>query len=219
MAKRGKQEHLLRELLGALLAQYGSQVTWQSLTGMTSINHHQTISDYIDLLQAMDAVFVQHAIIEDKLVAAPKKAKKILFTDPFIYHSVRSWVHPSADPFGDQIQPLLATPEQVGRLVESVVVTHFRRYFPCYYIKAKGEVDLAYVHGKAFHPVEIKWTGQIRPGELKQIAKYRRGLILGKNQRPTAIGRTPVFPLPPALLKLCLEREAFTIELHRGGVS
>jgi len=112
---------------------------------------------------------------------------------------------------------LLATPGEVGRLVESVVVSHFRRYFPCYYIKAKGEVDLAYVRGKNFYPVEIKWTGQIRPGELKQIAKYPRGAILGRTRHPSAVSGIPVFPLPLALLKLCIEREAFTMALPGEG--
>jgi hypothetical protein len=38
----------------------------------------------IGLLESMDAVFVQSAIREDKLAAAPKKARKVLFADPFI---------------------------------------------------------------------------------------------------------------------------------------
>lgn len=36
----------------------------------------------------MDAVRVLPALLEDKLTAAPKKARKLMFSDPFILHAV-----------------------------------------------------------------------------------------------------------------------------------
>lgn len=68
-------------------------------------------------------------------------------------------------------------------LVEACAATLYRRYFPTYYIKAKGEVEIAYVDNGRFFPVEIKWTRQIRPGQLKQIWKYDNGRILKRQVR------------------------------------
>jgi predicted AAA+ superfamily ATPase len=179
--KKHKQEHYLREIIVAIIKHYGSQITWNNLSQSLSIDHPKTVADYIELLQSMDAVFIQHALMQDKLTLAPKKAKKVMFNDPFIYHSLRAWLQPCDDSLTLQIQPLLADSVLVSQLVESVVVTHYRRFYETFYIKAEGEVDLAYIKGERFYPVEIKWTEQLRKKNLKQITKYPEGLILTKS--------------------------------------
>jgi len=200
--KRNKKELFLREIIGAVLKHYTKQVSWDNLVKELSIDHTQTIVDYMSLLSAMDAVFVQAAIIEDKLVPAPKKRKKLLFCDPFIYHSMRAWLFDTADPFSQQMQPLLSDSQLCSDLVEACVIAHFRRYYPTYYIKADGEVDIAYVHNQRFWPVEIKWTTQIRPGDLKQIMKYPNSEIYAKVNNFSALQQVPIKPLPLALLDL-----------------
>jgi hypothetical protein len=82
------------------------------------------------------------------------------------------------------------------------VATHFRRYYPTYYIKGTGEVDIAYVHRKRFHPIEVKWTQQIRPKSLKQIARYPNGRIWTRSRHRGTIHGVPCEPLPLALLRL-----------------
>jgi uncharacterized protein len=200
--KRGKQDHYLREILQAIVKRYGSQITWNSLAQDLSIDHPKTVSEYVELLAAMDAVFVQPALIEDKLTAAPKKARKLMFTDPFIFHAVRSWLMPVGDFYNEQVLPAIHDPEWTGRLVEASLVTHYRRNYPTFYIKAEGEVDVAYIDQNRFWPVEVKWTGQIRPKDLKQIAKYSNGRILTKSRQPGHIMGIPTEPLPIAMLRI-----------------
>ena len=205
--RRGKREQYLRELLAALVKQAGSQTTWHSLSSMTSIDHHRTVADYVEVLARMDALFVQPALQEHSLTSAPRKARKIIFTDPFILHSVRSWLNPTQEPYSNQIKPYLADAEQLAALVESTVVDHYRRYFSCYYIKGEGEVDIAYVKGKRFYPVEVKWTRQLRPGDLKQISKYDNATILGNTHHRGSLQGIVVQPLPLALLALCNQNQ------------
>jgi len=200
--KRGKQEHYLREILAAVIKHYGSQVSWNSLAGDISIDHPKTISDYAALLADMDALFIQPALLEDKLAAAPKKARKLMFTDPFIFHAVRFWLNPCREPYEEQVKTLAADPHWNGRLVEAATISQYRQYYPTYYIKAEGEVDLALVEGNGFIPLEIKWTEQLRPKDLKQIGKYRNGCILTKGRQFGRINAIPTEPLPLALLRL-----------------
>lgn len=160
------------------------------------------MADYIALLVSMDAVYVQAALIEDKLTAAPKKARKIMFSDPFIFHAARSWLVLDHDPFEHQLMPILSDPVWAARLVEACAVTHYRRHFPTYYIKAEGEVDIAYINKGLFWPVEVKWTNQIRPKDIKQLAKYSRGRILGRSRQFGRIQEIPVEPLPLSLFRL-----------------
>ncbi len=202
MLKRGKQEHYLMEVLGAILKRQGSQLSWQALARDLSIDHHKTVSDYVLLLEDMDALFIQSALLEDKLVAAPKKAKKILFADPFIQHAVGAWLAPCQDPFTQQIQPLLQDPILTSQLVEACAITHYRRYYPTYYIKATGEVDIAYIDQQQFWPIEIKWTRQLHVKDLAQVIKYPRAKILTSQKEAGLILSTPTEPLPFALMRL-----------------
>lgn len=199
MIKRGKQEHYLREILLAIIKRYGSQITWNALGHDLSIDHPKTIADYISLLESMDAIFVQNALLEDKLTGAPKKARKVMFTDPFVYHAIQAWLAPVNDPYKQQILPLLQNSVAVSTLVECCAVTHYRRCYPTYYIKAEGEVDIAYIKNKTFWPVEIKWTEQIREKNLKQTLKYSNAIILTKNNSAGSLRHIPTQPLPLAL--------------------
>jgi len=202
MLRRGKQEHYLREILTAIIKRYGSQVSWHALAHDLSIDHHQTVADYINLLASMDAVFIQSALLEDKLAPAPKKAKKITFLDPFIFHAARAWLWPTKDPYHLQIEPAVCDPELSSKLVEACVTSHYQRFWPTYYIKAEGEVDVAYVDNGRFWPIEIKWTNQSRPHEYKQIQKYPNARIFTKVKHGDKVGNICLEPLPVALAKL-----------------
>ena len=200
--KRGKQEAYLREVLSAIVTRYTSQVTWNGLAQDLSIDHPKTVADYVELLERMDAVAVLPALREDELGPAPKKAKKLTFCDPFILHAVRAWLEPSLDPFENQILAASQEPVWASQIVEACVANHFKRFFPTYYIKAKGEVDIAYVCDGRFWPVEVKWTNQVRPKTLKQIARYDNGVIWSKSRHVGEIEGIEARPLPVELLRI-----------------
>lgn len=196
--KHGKSEAYLREVLGAILTRAGSQVTWNGLATELSIDHPQTVSDYVQLLVAMDAMVVQPALVEDRRTAAPKKARKVGFADPFIAHAVRSWLQPSPDPDAT-IRARLADSQVQAALAETCAATHAMRHFPIYYIKARGEVDLAIVTGGRFWPIEVKWTQQLRPADLKQIRAYPHGIIATRTRHSHRLGDLQVLSLPLVL--------------------
>lgn len=202
VVKRGKQEAYLREVLSAIVRRYTSQITWNNLAQELSIDHPRTVADYVALLERMDALCVVPALMEDKLAPAPKKARKVIFSDPFILHAVRAWLDPQDDPFETQIRPTATEPVWASRIVEACVAAHCRRAHPTFYIKAQAEVDVAYVSDGRFWPVEVKWTNQLRPKTLKQIARYGNGEIWSKGRTPGEISGVPVRPLPLRLLSL-----------------
>jgi len=146
-----------------------------------------------------------YTLPEEKLAPSPKKAKKLLFTDPFIFHALNFWLNSTKAPFEEQIKRHVQDPQISASIVEACVATHFRRSFPTYFIKAEGEVDVdvdvAYVDKERFWPVEVKWRNQIRPKDLKQIKKYKRGRIFGKVNEITHINGVKTIPLPLALLE------------------
>ncbi len=202
MMKRGKQEHFLREVLGAVVARLGSQVTWNNLSKDLSIDHPATVSDYIALLGRMDALFVQPALREDKLVAAPKKARKVMCSDPFIYHAIRSWLNPTGSPFSEQALPAIDDSNTASAIVEACAVTHISRFFPTFYIKSEGEVDIAHLEDGKINPIEVKWSHRQRAKDFKQLAKYERSKIWSRSWEGAQSAGIPIEPLPLALYQL-----------------
>lgn len=199
--KRGKREQYLREVLGAVVERMGSQITWNALARDLSIDHPKTVSDYVDLLRSMGVLFDQPALIEDKLVGAPKKARKLSFSDPFVFHATRAWLRPTRRPYEDQLRVALEDPRWTSRLVEACVASHVRRHHPTYYIKAEGEVDVAYVDRGRFWPIEVKWARQLKPKDLKQIRKYPQARIWARTRRSGDLDGVRVEPLPLALYR------------------
>ena len=189
-------------MLAAIVKRYATQVTWNALAQDLCIDHPRTVADYVALLERMGAVRVLPALVEDKLAPAPKKARKLVFSDPFILHAVRAWLEPEADPSERQIQAALEDPVWESKIVEACVASHFHRFYPTYYIKAQAEVDVAYVRDGRFWPVDVKWTSQLRPKAIKQIARYDTGEIWSKSRKPGEINGVPVLPLPVQLLRL-----------------
>ena len=201
MRGRGKQERFLAEILGSVIRRYGSQVTWHSLAADLSIDHPMTVADYVQLLAQMDVLIVQHALREDRLAAAPKKARKVVLSDPFIFHALRSWLDAVDDPFAAQVKPVVADREWAGKLAEACAAAHHHRMHPTYYIKGDGEVDIAVVSGATFRPIEVKWTSQVRSTDLKQARKYRNSVICTRIATADRI-----HGLPNELLPLHLQR-------------
>ncbi len=202
MMKRGKQEHFLREVLGAVVTRLGSQVTWNNLSKDLSIDHPATVSDYITMLGRMDVLFVQPALHEDKLVAAPKKARKVMFSDPFIYHAIRSWLNPTSSPFSEQAVPAIEDPSMASAIVEACAVTHVSRFHQTFYIKGEGEVDIAHLGDGKINPIEVKWSHRQRAKDFKQLAKYERSRIWSRSWEVPRSAGIPIEPLPLALYQL-----------------
>lgn len=124
-----------------------------------------------------------------------------MFADPFIFSAIYTWLFPFES--SEYINKIDGDNKILyAALVEATVVTHYRRFYPTYYIKAEAEVDVAYVKKNKFWPIEIKWANQIRLKDLKQIMKYPNAKILTKNSVMGDINGVPTEPLPLALWNL-----------------
>lgn len=197
-----KQESFLREILQVIITYENHPVTWNALTRELSIHHPKTIGDYIAQLEALDAIVVQSALSETSLAKAPKRARKLMFFDPFIYHAIRAYLQPSNNIFKTQVLPLIKNPKECDVLVETCVVSHFSRHFATYYLQDEGHINLAYLYDGRFRPVLIAWSNELHAKDLKQILKYPNGKILTKSMKSGMIDHIRTEPLPLALLKL-----------------
>ncbi|MFO0980630.1 MAG: ATP-binding protein [Planctomycetota bacterium] len=198
--RQGRSETYLREVLGAVSKRYGSQITWNALARDLSIDHPKTVAEYCQLLERMDAVKIIPALEEHSLTAAPKKARKLYFSDPFIHRCVDAYLN-DFEGVGLAIAGELADVD-LAREAEATVLTHLARSIPTFYIKAAGEVDAVYVRQRRLYPIEVKWTRELRPKDLKQISKYRHALIAAHVREAHRIDHVVVLPAPVVLLRI-----------------
>jgi len=106
------------------------------------------------------------------------------------------------EPYLREVPAAVADPRLSSRLAEAAAVSHVRRLYTTDYIKAEGEVDIAFVRDNAIHPVEVKWAGQLRPKDLKQVKKYPQARIWTRQASFRSLHGLPAEPLPAALWRL-----------------
>ncbi len=198
--KHGKSEMTLKELLRAIITRMGSQITWNNLLKDLSVSHPATVSDYLHLLEAMNVLIIQPALVEHKLNAAPKKARKIQITDPFIYYAIRAWIDDAKDPYQTIIETTIKDPEKASVLVEAIAVSHVARRSKAFYIKKTGEVDIAVVSNKNILPIEIKWRNQVRASDRKELNRFQGGMLVSRQSFWGKREGLSFIPLPVFLL-------------------
>lgn len=194
--KRNKKESTLREIILAVSDRLGTQTGFQNITSATTIQSHSTTQDYLQVLVNMDVLFFLEALREDRLRGAPKKAKKIHFSDPFIAGALICWAKGEHDYWKFIEKNIVAENRLKSQVVEGVMASLFRRKFTSFYIKAEGEVDLAIIRGKSFLPIEIKNSANLKRNDLKQIFKYNSGLIAYRGAEIGQFDHLHVLPLP-----------------------
>lgn len=190
--KRGKSEETLLLVLQTIYDVGVSQVTFSGLTQRSGTISKETFIDYCRLLERMDVVFFLEAFDQNKKRGFPKKAIKVHFTDPFIANVIEKWLV--------REQRLGQNRRDEATQVESCVAAQYRHLAPIFYIKAEGEIDLVVVTEGDFVPIEVKWSNQIRPHDLKQLKKYKNSVILSRGFASGKIEEITSYPLPIFLL-------------------
>jgi predicted AAA+ superfamily ATPase len=193
-----RSERYLREVLTGIHRRQSSQVTWNAFAKELSIDSPKTVADYIAILERMDVLQVVPALVEHTGGPAPKKARKVYFADPFVHRAVLSWL-------GED--DALESDARLQRDLEGVFAAHVGRAGDVFYIKGDGEIDVAFYEQRHLHLVEVKWTAQLRPEELKEIRRRGRGTIAARVARSVTYEGLPVLPAAVVLLRLAARSE------------
>jgi len=193
------QETYVKQILRSIVSKLTTNVSWQSIVKDTDIGSHNTVSRYTESLVDSFVLNILYSVDIVRKNACFKKEKKIYFQDPFIFHSMRSWVTGLTDYFNGT-QSYLDNPEDKSKLVESVVENHLVRLmyntFPSdvfaphehvFYWKKSGggkEVDFVLKPGEnELLPIELKFQNKIQKSDYKGLRTFpgRKGIMLSKN--------------------------------------
>ncbi|MCX8182299.1 MAG: ATP-binding protein [Candidatus Methanomethyliaceae archaeon] len=189
IARWGGDEIFLRQIVQRIVQTMSSQVSWNSLKDETEISTHDTARWYVDILMSSFVVSYLHQLDKDKGVPYYKKAKKVYFRDPFIFHALKWWALGDKQPFIEALE-FLEDPEEKSKLVESVVCDHLIRLLfnmdpnaqfnyatRLFYWESgkKREVDFVVKLGGDFLPIELKYQPKVRKSDVFGIIDFEKG--------------------------------------------
>jgi len=125
LAKWGKRETYLRQVMNRVFDTLGNPVGWNTLRQETDIASHNTVAEYVDTLADSFILLYLHRYDASHQRPAYQKEKKIHFHDPFFLHAMRAW-SAGKEPFESTLE-FLRKPENVGVLAEGVTADHLVR--------------------------------------------------------------------------------------------
>ncbi|WP_422398139.1 DUF4143 domain-containing protein [Sulfolobus tengchongensis] len=133
--KHSKNPRIVQDIISSLVEKIPSALSFNSIANDIGISHN-TVAEYLDFLSDLLLIGIAYWRSEGKV--DKKKEKKVFFRDPFISHSLSSWVNKKVNE---------------SALLENIVQEHiFRNFGEVYYFKNNTEIDV--VAGE--YKIEIK---------------------------------------------------------------
>lgn len=185
---RGNEAYL-RQIIQRVIETMSSQISWNTLKNGTEISTHDTARWYVDILKNSFMVSYIHHLNREEGVPYYRKAKKIYFNDPFIFHALKWWAFGGESPFYESLE-FLKDVENKSKLLESVVCDHMIRLLfnlrpspqfdyttRLFYWKSskKREVDFVTKLKTKFLPIELKYQSSIRRSDVYGIIDFIKG--------------------------------------------
>ena len=145
VVKLGKQEAFLKEILIQLAICLQTPISFQTLSKKTTIGSHNTVHEYISILESCFALKQLHAVDLDTGAYRFKKDRKFYFTDPLLY-----WI-------GLELSGKKAPANADEKLAEQVAHEYLSRNHSRfgYFSNKNGEVDFILPGEWA---LEVKWA-------------------------------------------------------------
>jgi predicted AAA+ superfamily ATPase len=189
LARLQKQENIIRQIFRAIVERYGSRYSFSNLSREIEKSHITTI-DYLELMEDSFICFVLYSYDFNTKNVKAKGDKKVYFFDPFVLHSVKSYLGGSE--VWDRITTSLENEELRGQMVEGVVISHLRMYgeiplmrtgstFLWYYYDRSGkEIDAVFRGDERYLGIEVKYQNQVNERDIRRISPLKRYFILSK---------------------------------------
>ncbi len=219
--KAKMNEDYLVQILTQLLETHTSPIGWETLKKQTTIRSRDTISKYVNHLQYSYIVSVIKRLKHEKNTPDYPKNKKVYFSDPFIFHAIRSWIKGIKNPLKGSFE-FMKQEKSLSHLIEAIVCNHLLRWIYNYYqsplidphnrlffwrTKKDKEIDFIFNQEEKYVPIEVKYRNKITPSDLMGLltfistTKSFNGVVLSKNLTSFEDERYSVLPVS---LFLCL---------------
>lgn len=190
--KQGKNEGITQQILTAIIKKTGSRYNFRAIVEETEGISHPTVIDYLQLLEDNFLVNILYSYDFNKKIKRYKGAKKIYFTDPFIFHSFNSWLY-GKTPYSFS-QEFLLKEDNVSLLVESIVqnqlakikeipVTKSADRYLWFYYDARKELDFIYLNeNEKYVGIEVKYKPKTTFKDTSTVSQIKEYLVPSRNE-------------------------------------
>lgn len=185
-----------KKILRSVADKLTTNISWQSIVKDSDIGSHNTVSKYIENLENSFVLNTLYQVDITKKTSNSKKEKKVYFQDPFIFHSLRTWVSGQTDYFNSTLS-YLESSENKSKLIESIVENHLTRLMynvsqsdvftsqeHVFYWRKKGgkkEVDFVIKDKNGdLLPIEVKYQNQINSKDYIGLNAFKKGILISK---------------------------------------
>lgn len=177
--KWGKNPLVVKEILQAIIKKKCSQFSYHSIAKESSVSSHNTIIDYLDMLdEELFLKTINKTLLPFKIER--KKEKKAFFMDPLLIAVAERWA--------DQRLPEACK-------VEQTVQNHITRIGSVYfYNDGKKEIDCVVKLKSKAVGIEVKWSDNIKSSDIYGVRKTDIPYILSKETLKID-GNVPVIPV------------------------
>ena len=198
----GLRHDIVARMLPAVARSVGSPVSWAAIKGAAAARSHRVVEGHA---RALSDMLLLHVIYRCDLPGgAPRRnvPKKVYFQDPFYFNMAKTTRLP-----GRFARAAAAVDDEqaAGRAAEQAVACHVVRMASAmggragspghrdtvFYWKSKRgrEVDFVVRAGGRLAPIEVKWQGRVRRGDMYGIFDFRRaasadggGIVLSRDE-------------------------------------
>ena len=189
ITKLGKQETFIKQILREVFEKYGSRYSFSKLAHDVGTTHVTAI-DYLDTLEESFILSVIYAFDFEKKDIKFKGDKKVFFQDPFIIHSIRSYL--TGMDVNEIIEETMQDEELIGKIVEGIVMSHLimnqevpimretQTFLWCYYDTRGKEIDNILRIAETCFALEVKYQSTITSKDIWMIPQVKEYTILTK---------------------------------------
>lgn len=213
LAEWGFRESVGKRILKAVIRTMATPVSHHAIAKETEIGSHNTVMRYLEGFESSFLLNLFYIYQMDRSMPNYRKAKKIYFSDPFIFHAIRGWAYGYGNYFSSS-REVMMDEEWRGRLVEMVAGGHlirllyrirpsdvFTHHENIFYWRGKrgggreSEVDFVLKHNSTLIPVEVKYRKSIRSEDLRGLKRFGGGILLTHEGDIKVYGKITAIPV------------------------
>ena len=193
--------HTLVPLLNYIVERSGTGLSVANMARDCGIGSNHTAESYLSLLEESYALLVARWSEPGSNTDAPRKNRKFFSADPFLFHLFSVFGRSPEEAFTTSMARR-ASPQIMGKLVESLVASELRRcsgQLPLRYFLGRKEID--FIGDEA---VEVKYQNNVTMREFEWMStvlpKGMRATVVTKQTRSRS-GNLRAVPLAEWLLE------------------
>ena len=191
LAKLGRKESYSRQIFEQIIKIITKNVGFDTIAKKTSIDSHQTVESYLDVMESNFIIKILYQIDLNKKLPASRKTKKLYFQDAFLLWVFLGYVFGLSDYFAGS-QKRLKDDHFKSCLIENLIMTHLMKLEDTthwsnivFFFRSVNQLEVDFIikgiKGGLF-PVEVKYRNQVGYKDFLNLDKInkQKGIIVSK---------------------------------------